>query len=78
MGVENKVWNKLFPPKKGDRVKIIKCIYPEEEADLLGKEGVLEIIFTVIPRIRPYGIRLDSKRLVWVEKEEIVRIGEDQ
>ena len=69
--VATKVWNKLFPPRKGDRVRIKKCIYPDEEEDLLGKEGAIEVIFTVvIPGIGmiTYGIRLDSLRLVCIEK----------
>lgn len=76
--VATKVWNKLFPPMKGDRVRITECIYPDEEPDLQGKKGVIETICYVgIPgiRMRPFGIRLDSGRLVWVEKGELERIG---
>ena len=74
----NKVWNKLFPPKKGDRVKIAKCIYPDEEEDFLGEKGVVEIILTACnPSERPCGIRLDKGSLVWVEEVEIERIEEE-
>jgi len=73
----NKVWNKLFPPKKGDRVRIAKCIYPDEEEDLLGLKGTIEVIFTVENPPRPYGIRLDRGNIVWVEAEEIERIEEE-
>jgi len=73
----DRTWNKIFPPKKGDRVRITMSIYPDEKPSILGKEGIIEMISALDNPEKPYGIRLDldgSHRLVWVQKQEIERI----
>jgi len=76
MKVSNEVWNKLFPPKKGDRVRVKTGISLFKEGFHTDQDGILEVILHSVPsKWETYGIRLDSNKLIWVKRKEIEKIG---